>query len=501
MAETDITGAFGSVKSEKGYLNARLDVQSARNKLFELNKELTLALRDFNSPTGAGKNYQAAADAVKSAQAKVDQAKQEVIRVESLARADYQQAKRKIDAKKDKTESVKIQDELDRLNVQLQRAKDSGQSTAIIDTQIRDLTDKKNKTGKYAPVKETQAGGVVGDQGTGATGRDYLAEQAAAFQSVDKMKPQTRELLAKNLKAAGFYKGPITGIYTDALAAAYQNAIIANSARSTNLGREIPWDQFLSDKITENNLLGGAGGPSVSMARSISTKLEAASRVEDIFKTELGRMPTPEELDKYSAMLIAKEKKESSYTKTTTRKVGGISYTDTTQGLDRNQYLQNQIRKLPEYDKRKAEARSLTVQSLQSVANDNGVTLSPQQLDQYALEVQGGKDVKVIQNQIRALAGLGMPENVKKLLAEGTDLSTIYSPYKKAMAAILEINPETISLSDPVLRSAIGPNGEMSLYDYQRQLRKDPRWQYTSNAREDVSTAALQVLRDFGFQG
>jgi hypothetical protein len=33
------------------------------------------------------------------------------------------------------------------------------------------------------------------------------------------------------------------------------------------------------------------------------------------------------------------------------------------------------------------------------------------------------------------------------------------------------------------------------------RLRKDPRWQYTSNAREDVSTAALQVLRDFGFQG
>jgi len=315
------------------------------------------------------------------------------------------------------------------------------------------------------------------------------------------MNAKERIELSTALKSAGFYKGPVTGVYTDALATAYQDAIIANSARSTNLGREIPWNQFLSDKITENNLLGGAGGPSVSMARSISTKLEAASRVEDIFKTELGRMPTPEELDKYSAMLIAKEKKESSYTKTTTKKIGGISYTDTTQGLDRNQYLQNQIRKLPEYDKRKAEARSLTVQSLQSVANDNGVTLSPQQLDQYALEVQGGKDVKVIQNQIRALAGLGMPENVKKLLAEGTDLSTIYSPYKKTMAAILEINPETISLSDPVLRSAIGPNGEMSLYDYQRQLRKDPRWQYTSNAREDVSTAALQVLRDFGFQG
>ena len=42
---------------------------------------------------------------------------------------------------------------------------------------------------------------------------------------------------------------------------------------------------------------------------------------------------------------------------------------------------------------------------------------------------------------------------------------------------------------------------EMTLYDFQRALRKDSRWQYTDKARQEVSTAALQVLRDFGFQG
>jgi hypothetical protein len=61
-------------------------------------------------------------------------------------------------------------------------------------------------------------------------------------------------------------------------------------------------------------------------------------------------------------------------------------------------------------------------------------------------------------------------------LAEGTDLDTIYSPYKTQMAAILEINPQTISFTDPALRSAIGPNGEMPIYDFQKSLRRDPRW-------------------------
>jgi hypothetical protein len=149
----------------------------------------------------------------------------------------------------------------------------------------------------------------------------------------------------------------------------------------------------------------------------------------------------------------------------------------------------------------KADTRALTVQTLQSTANANGVVLSPEQLNQYALDIQNGKDVKIIQSQIRNLAGLGMPDSVKKLLAEGTDLDTIYSPYKQTMAAVLELNPTTISFTDPVLRSAIGPNGETPLYDFQRALRKDARWQYTNNAREDVFQSVNKVLQDFGFQG
>ncbi len=69
------------------------------------------------------------------------------------------------------------------------------------------------------------------------------------------------------------------------------------------------------------------------------------------------------------------------------------------------------------------------------------------------------------------------------------------------MASVLEINPETISLDDPTLRSAIGPDKEMSLFDFKRELRKDPRWERTENAREEVSNSVLKVLQDFGYQG
>jgi hypothetical protein len=63
------------------------------------------------------------------------------------------------------------------------------------------------------------------------------------------------------------------------------------------------------------------------------------------------------------------------------------------------------------------------------------------------------------------------------------------------------LNPNDIQLTDPALAKAISGEKTMTSYEFQRELRKDPRWQYTNNAREDVSNKVLRVLQDFGFQG
>lgn len=141
---------------------------------------------------------------------------------------------------------------------------------------------------------------------------------------------------------------------------------------------------------------------------------------------------------------------------------------------------------------------------LKATAAANGLNLDTafgSSVQGWLQNVSQGESIETYKRIIRQTAKLGLPERVGSLLDQGVDLDTIYSPYKNIMASILEVNPETITLNDPTLRSAINQEGEMSLYDYQRSLRKDPRWQYTNNAREDVSNSVLQVLRDFGFQG
>jgi hypothetical protein len=141
---------------------------------------------------------------------------------------------------------------------------------------------------------------------------------------------------------------------------------------------------------------------------------------------------------------------------------------------------------------------------LRNTARLNGFSLEKDfgnQLDSWLQRIARGESVDDFSRIIRQQAKLGLPEKVGSLLDEGLDLANIYAPYRNTMAALLEVTPDSINLDDPILRSAYGQDKEMSIFDFKRAVRNDPRWQYTDNARQTVSTAALGVLRDFGFQG
>jgi hypothetical protein len=175
-------------------------------------------------------------------------------------------------------------------------------------------------------------------------------------------------------------------------------------------------------------------------------------------------------------------------------------------GLDRernsfNAFLDQKFKFSAEGAKGKAGEQ---LAELQKVAAANGLDLQKAfgtQLPTWFASINKGESIDTYKKMIRSVAKIGMPQNIASLLDNGIDLDAVYSPYKNVMASVLEINPESITLSDPLLRSAITGEKELPIYEFQRQLRKDSRWQYTNQAKEEVSDVALKVLRDFGFQG
>lgn len=141
---------------------------------------------------------------------------------------------------------------------------------------------------------------------------------------------------------------------------------------------------------------------------------------------------------------------------------------------------------------------------LKQTAAANGLDLVKtfgSELNGWLQKINAGESIDTYKQTIRDVAKIGLPDKVVAMIDRGVDLETIYSPYKKTMAAVLEISPETITLDDPTLRSAIGPDKEMSIYDFQRNLRQDSRWQYTDSARSEVAGLVNTVLKDFGFVG
>jgi len=367
-----------------------------------------------------------------------------------------------------------------------QRLIDNNQPTAAIDSSIKDLNDKINKTGKYAPKVSTPTAGETPVAGAEVKLRDYAKELSTVGQAIAKMDESVRKGLSQSLKNAG-YKVPISGAYSEELKNAYTRAIVDNQVYSLDFNKEIPFEEFLVLKAKEPGT--GEGAPQVYA--TISAPTVAAGLINDAYQRNLNRDATKAEIDSITKKLNAAEKKNPS------KQVKGI----TTGGIDRGQFLDDIIKARPEYAKRKEDKKALNTETLLSVAKSNGLTPSSLQLDEWNRRIQNGEDINIIKKNIRDTAALGLPDNIKKLMADGTDLETIYAPYKNVMYQTLEINPDAISLNDATLRSAIGPNGEMPIYDFQRALRKDARWQYTNNAREEVSNVALGVLRDFGFQG
>jgi hypothetical protein len=142
--------------------------------------------------------------------------------------------------------------------------------------------------------------------------------------------------------------------------------------------------------------------------------------------------------------------------------------------------------------------------ALKQAAAANGFDLQEvygDKLNDWVTRMAQGESVETFKSLIRDRAAIGLPDKVANLLRQGLDLEDIYSPYRNIMASVLELEPDSIKLTDPALTNAFGADRELPLYEFKRSLRKDARWQYTDNAREEVSSAALGILRDFGFQG
>jgi hypothetical protein len=139
-----------------------------------------------------------------------------------------------------------------------------------------------------------------------------------------------------------------------------------------------------------------------------------------------------------------------------------------------------------------------------AMAEDYGLNVSDTTMTAWVREaLNGGQDESSIKNQMIRAASSRYVALADRLKA-GETIKQIADPYIQSYGKILEVNPETINIDDPLVQRALqakdkkGKPATQTVYDFEQTLRKDPRWRQTNNARDLMSSTANAVLSSFG---
>ena len=259
----------------------------------------------------------------------------------------------------------------------------------------------------------------------------------------------------------------------------------------------------------------------VYVSTQVSSNIPPASTLADyvntVFQKYKGRDATPTELKDWLPAVTAQYKSEKGKSKSTikyTYKNGELVSTEylTANGEDPKLWIENKVKS--QVLEGNQDVNTLNVPegpsgkyfvALKNVAARNGIMLSDSAATDYANSFVAGKvDEDTVVNVIRESAAEAFPALADKIKA-GIDVKTLADPYIQSMSSLLEIPDTGIDMFDPKIRSAMaytlpdGKVGTRSIYDFEKELRKDPRWQYTNNARNEAASVATTVLKDFGF--
>jgi hypothetical protein len=263
--------------------------------------------------------------------------------------------------------------------------------------------------------------------------------------------------------------------------------------------------------VQEDLKTAGLGGPQVSYDEYVTKKDEADSDLNRFFIDYVGRPASEDELNKYYKELRAQEKKNAQVTTQTETDSGGTSRVVTGEYRLEDADIQQIQRKIAgkalngsdiDIVLKGGSGAAQAVNSTLAYAKRYGVTLSNKDALKYvSSSLQNNEnDTKSINAKLLAISKATY-SNLSDVLSEDVDLDDLSANYKYTMRQILEIPESQIDVLNPTIQMALknnGNKGAMNLTDFERALKKDPRWGDTSNARETAAGYANSILRNFG---
>ena len=142
---------------------------------------------------------------------------------------------------------------------------------------------------------------------------------------------------------------------------------------------------------------------------------------------------------------------------------------------------------------------------LMNWSSRNGLSLSRQAVAKYISNMaMGTQSLDDVKDDLRRTYLTGMYPAWSEKIEQGFDPETLFEPYRDTAQRLLEV--DDIGFDDPVMKRALqrvgsdGKPSQMPLYEFEQEIRKDPRWEFTDNAYDVYANVGTNLLRTFGFR-
>lgn len=143
--------------------------------------------------------------------------------------------------------------------------------------------------------------------------------------------------------------------------------------------------------------------------------------------------------------------------------------------------------------------------AIEKLTSDYGIKVSNDWKAGRIKAVMMGTDtVESIQNYMQKYAKSQYRAYANEI-DQGLTIKDIAEPYVQSMAKVLELNPGAINIFDNKIQAALtrhdpesGKPTTKPIWEFENELRSDPRWNKTQNAQESLMSVGHSLLSQFG---
>jgi hypothetical protein len=145
-----------------------------------------------------------------------------------------------------------------------------------------------------------------------------------------------------------------------------------------------------------------------------------------------------------------------------------------------------------------------SVDNIKKQALNYGITIDSNYLNtiqRSLLDPTDGRDTQYYLNEMKAQA-MDLYKPFASSIKEGRSLYEVTNSYRNQMATLLEVDSTNLTWKDLMAKVVDPTTGNARTFaDFNKQVKQDPLWQYTKNAKETYSNTALDLMKQFGFMG